>query len=149
MNKVFLVGNLGRAPEEGGKGEVKIAKFSVATSRRVKRGDVWEDETDWHNAVAFGKTAENCLRFLDKGSKVCVEGQLRTRSWLKEGEATKRYATEVVVDRVEFLSRKSGGEGEGEGGGEGSGWGAKHHETRIPAPASPSSDSNFDDDVPF
>lgn len=108
-NKVQLIGNLGSNPEikvlnEGR----KMARFSIATNENYKSmsGD-WVKETQWHNLVAWGKTAEIVEKYLEKGLEVAVEGKLVNRSYVdKNGE--KRYATEVVVNEILLLdSRKN------------------------------------------
>ncbi len=105
-NRVQLIGNLGNDPEvlelESGK---KLAKFSIATndSYRNSSGEVIKD-TQWHNVVAWGKTAEIIEKYLVKGKEVAVEGKLTTRSYeTKEGE--KRYTTEVVCNELLMLGK--------------------------------------------
>ena len=98
VNKVILIGNLGAKPEikfsEDGKA---IAIFSIATSESWTDKTTGEkvEKTEWHRIAVFGKLADIAQKYLDKGSKVYIEGQLRTRSWEKNGE--KRYATDIVV----------------------------------------------------
>jgi single-strand DNA-binding protein len=106
-NRVQLIGNLGNNPEiitlESGK---KLAKFSIATneSYRNSQGEKVTD-TQWHNVVAWNKTAEIIERYLEKGSEVAVEGKLTSRSYeTKEGE--KKYITEVVCNEVLMLGGK-------------------------------------------
>ena len=106
-NRVQLIGNLGNNPEmitlESGK---KIAKFSIATNESYKnsQGEKVTD-TQWHNVVAWNKTAEIIERYLEKGTEVAIEGKLTSRSYeTKEGE--KRYITEVVVSEVLMLGNK-------------------------------------------
>ena len=106
-NKVQLIGNLGSNPEiitlESGK---KLAKFSIATNERYKntQGEQVTD-TQWHNIVAWNKTAEIIEKYLEKGSEVAVEGKLTTRSYeTKEGE--KRYFTEVICNEILMLGGK-------------------------------------------
>ena len=106
-NKVQLIGNLGNNPEmitlESGK---KIAKFSIATNESYKnsQGEKVTD-TQWHNVVAWNKTAEIIERYLEKGTEVAIEGKLTSRSYeTKEGE--KKYITEVVCNEVVLLGGK-------------------------------------------
>lgn len=106
-NKVQLIGNLGNNPEiitlESGK---KLAKFSIATNESYKnaQGEKVTD-TQWHNVVAWNKTAEIIEQYLEKGSEVAIEGKLTSRSYeTKEGE--KRYVTEVVVSELLMLGGK-------------------------------------------
>lgn len=103
MNKVTIVGTLGRDPEVKFSQEGKaICTLSVATNESVKNGDKWEKKTDWHSITLFGKRAETAGQYLSKGSKVAIEGKLQTRSWEKDGK--KQYKTEVFVSEIEFLS---------------------------------------------
>jgi len=100
-NKVQLIGNLGANPEvrEYGK-DKKVARFSIATqeSHRDKDGS-WVKETQWHNLVAWGKTAEIVEKYLEKGKEVAIEGKLTSRSY-EDKEGVKRYITEVVVNEL-------------------------------------------------
>lgn len=122
MNKVILIGNLGRAPEtkttQNGK---TVCTFSVATNER--RGG--QDSTEWHNIVAWDKTAELCQRYLTKGSKVGIEGRIQTRSWDDQQSGQKRYRTEIVAWQVEFLDPKGQGQGGGGYGGQQGGYGGQ------------------------
>lgn len=98
VNKVILLGNLGRDPEvKATSSGSSIANFSIATSRKVNG----ETQTEWHNIVAFGKVAEICAQYLKKGSSVYIEGRLRTRDWVKDGQ--KHYTTEILCDMVQML----------------------------------------------
>ncbi|MDP5093047.1 MAG: single-stranded DNA-binding protein [Polaribacter sp.] len=106
-NKVQLIGNLGSNPEiitlDGGK---KIAKFSIATNESYKnaQGEKVTD-TQWHNVVAWNKTADIIEKYLEKGNEVAIEGKLTSRSYdTKEGE--KRYITEVVINELLMLGKK-------------------------------------------
>lgn len=109
VNKVILVGNLGKDPEvnhlEGG---VAVAKFSLATSEPYtdKNGNR-VDQTEWHNIVCWRKLAEVAEKYLKKGSAIYVEGKLRTRSYDKDN--IKRYFTEIVADTFSMLDRKPEG----------------------------------------
>ena len=119
VNKVILIGNLGKKPElrytPGGQA---VGQFSIATNERWggKDGQPAQERTEWHRIVVWGRTAENCGQYLDKGRSVYVEGRLQTREWTdKEGQ--KRYTTEIVAQTVQFLGGK-GGDGGGGGGGD-------------------------------
>lgn len=104
VNKVILLGNLGRDPEvKATSSGSSIANFSIATSRKVNG----ETQTEWHNIVAFGKVAEICAQYLRKGSSVYIEGRLRTRDWVKDGQ--KHYTTEILCDMVQMLGGTGGG----------------------------------------
>lgn len=105
-NKVNLIGNLGKDPEivnlDSG---VKIAKFSLVTSETYKNKQGERvSETEWHNIVIFGKLAEIVEKYVSKGSKVDVEGKIKTRSWEKDGE--KKYATDIIVNELVMLDSK-------------------------------------------
>jgi single-strand DNA-binding protein len=123
VNKVILVGNLGKDPEvrftPSGRA---VAKFPLATT------DSWTDQesgrqerTEWHNVVVWGKQAESCGQYLAKGRQVYIEGSIRSRSY-DDKDGNKRYITEIVAQRVQFLGGGGGGarpsqEGGGSGGG--------------------------------
>ncbi|MGB6152680.1 MAG: single-stranded DNA-binding protein, partial [Pricia sp.] len=106
-NKVQLIGNVGNAPEmtvlESGK---KVIRFSLATNENYKNANGEKvQRTDWHNLVAWGKTAEIIDRYAGKGKQIAVEGKLTSRSYeTKEGE--KRYITEVVINELVLLGSK-------------------------------------------
>jgi single-strand DNA-binding protein len=111
LNKVIIIGRLGRDPEDRvTAGGTRVSNFSLATNQfRPANGNGTQQEiTEWHRVVAFGKSAELCLQFLHKGSQVCVEGALQTRTWEKPpGE--RHYITEIVASRVTFLDGKGKG----------------------------------------
>jgi single-strand DNA-binding protein len=116
LNKVMLIGNLGRDPEiRYSKGGAAIANFSIATSEQWtdKQSGERQEKTEWHRVVAFGKVAEIFEKYLSKGSKVYIEGRLQTRSWEKDGQ--NHYTTEIVVSSFQFLG---GGRTESQGGGD-------------------------------
>jgi single-strand DNA-binding protein len=121
VNKVILIGNLGRDPElRYTQGGGPVASLSVATTRkwRNKQSNEMVEETEWHRVSVFGQQAEHCNNYLSKGRMVYVEGRLRTRSY-DDKDGIKRYSTEVIADTVQFL----GGRGEGGGGRSGGGGG--------------------------
>ena len=107
-NKVQLIGNLGMNPEiktlDSGK---KLAKFSIATNESYKnaKGEKVED-TQWHNLVAWGKTADIIEKYLQKGNEVAIEGKLNNRSY-DDKDGNKRYITEIVVNELLMLGSKS------------------------------------------
>lgn len=110
MNKVMLIGNLTRDPELSTiPSGVSVCKFSIAVNRRFADTE-GNRQTDFFNIVAWRALGENCGKYLKKGSKVGVVGQLQTRSWEQDGQ--KRYATDIVADEVEFLSPKNAAGGE-------------------------------------
>lgn len=111
LNKVFLIGNLGKDPEvKYSKGGNAVCTLRVACTERVKEGDEWKDHTEWIDVVTFGKTAENAGQYLAKGRSVHVEGGIRTRKW-KDKDGNDRYSTEVVCRNLMFLGGKDGGGG--------------------------------------
>ena len=106
-NKVQLIGNLGLDPEiknlDGGK---KLAKMSIATNETYKNNKGEKvTETQWHNLIAWGKTAEICEKFLKKGSEIAVEGKLVNRNYTDK-EGIKRYVTEIEIHEVLMLDAK-------------------------------------------
>lgn len=105
-NKVQLIGNLGNDPEiitlESGK---KLAKFSLATNESYKNAQGEKvSQTNWHNLIAWGKTAEIVEKYVSKGKELAIEGKLTTRSW-EDKDGMKRYATEVVVNELLMLCK--------------------------------------------
>jgi single-strand DNA-binding protein len=113
LNKVQLIGNLGKDPElTYTPSGVAVAKFSIATGERWKDQEGnFQEKTEWHNIVAWRKLAEICGQYLKKGSKVYVEGKLQTRSWDDKNTGAKRYSTEIVVDDLIMLDSKGAGTG--------------------------------------
>ena len=111
MNKVILIGNLARDPElittNNG---VSLCKFSLAVQRNFSGSD-GEREADFLPIIVWRGQAENCSRYLTKGSKCAVCGNIQTRSYEAQ-DGTKRYVTEIVADSVEFLNTKGSGEGQ-------------------------------------
>jgi single-strand DNA-binding protein len=110
INKVILIGNLGKDPEvkylEGG---VAVAKFSLATSETIRdRNGNKTEQTEWHNIVLWRGLAEVAEKFLKKGSTVYIEGKIRSRSW-EDKEGTKKYITEIVGDNLTLLNKREEG----------------------------------------
>lgn len=106
-NKVQLIGHLGKAPEiinlESGK---KLAKFSMATNENYKNAQgEKQSETQWHNLVAWNKTAEIIEKYVDKGREIAIEGKLTSRSY-EDKDGNKRYITEIVVNELLLLGNK-------------------------------------------
>jgi single-strand DNA-binding protein len=109
INKVFLVGRLGKDPEHRATaGGTPVSTFSLATDRFRKQNGNLEKDTEWHRVVAYGKSAELCNHYLHKGNLVGVEGSLETRSW-ENPPGQKHYITEIVAARVAFLDTKGNG----------------------------------------
>jgi single-strand DNA-binding protein len=105
LNKVMLTGRLGKDVElRVTPNGSSVATFSVASSRNVKDGDGWKEQTEWFNVVAWEKLAETCANYLHKGSRVYIEGRLQTREYEKDGQ--KRYFTEVITNDLIMLDSK-------------------------------------------
>ena len=145
INKVILVGNLGRDPEtrympSGG----AVTNVSIATSKSWRDRDSGEqkERTEWHRIVFFNRLAEIASEYLKRGSKVYVEGELRTREWEREGQ--KHYTTEIVANEMQMLDSR----GEGGMGAMGGGGSAPSRSQQSDDFGPPPSD-DFDDDIPF
>ena len=114
VNKVILLGNVGKDPEiRSTPGGTMVANLTLATSDRQKdaQGN-WQDRTEWHNLVAFQRTAEIIRDYVKKGSKLYVEGKIQTRSWDDKESGQKRYRTEIIINDISLLSgRDEGGAG--------------------------------------
>lgn len=134
VNKVILVGNLGADPElKYTSSNRPVCNLSVATNETYKdKSGQKQEKVEWHRVTVWGDQAENCSKFLAKGRSVYLEGRLQTRSW-DDKDGQKRYATEIVADRVVFL----GGDGSGKSAG-------KHTRTTASAPA-----ADDDANLPF
>src|SRR5579875_1533294 len=117
VNKVLLLGNVGKDPEiRSTPNGTMVANFTLATSERQKdaQGN-WQDRTEWHNLVAFGRVAEIIRDYVKKGSKLFIEGKIQTRSWDDKESGQKRYRTEILVNDLQMLGGRGGSEG-GSGG---------------------------------
>jgi single-strand DNA-binding protein len=160
VNKVILVGRLGKDPEmRYSQSQMAIASFSLATGEKRKDGASgnWIDHTEWHNVVTFGKTAELCNNYLKKGREVYIEGKISTRKW-QDKEGKDRWTTEIIASNVQFI----GGKGDGQSSdsqyqGGGGSYGGGSAAAMDPLDSLPSADSlassgdvSFDDDdIPF
>jgi len=143
LNKVMLIGNLGKDPEvRYTPSGMAVASFSIATSERFKnKNGEWEERTEWHNVVLWGRQAEIAGEYLAKGRTVYIEGRLQTRKW-QDKDGRDRWTTEVVGEKMQML-----GGGRGEGGGKGAG---RSEETGFGgAPPFDEPAFNPDDDIPF
>jgi single-strand DNA-binding protein len=111
VNKVILVGNLGKDPEvKFTPNGVPVAKFSLATNERFKdKAGEWQERTEWHNIVAWQRLAEIVGEYVKKGSKIYIEGRLQTSSWEDKQSGEKKYRTEIIASDLVLL----GGRGEG------------------------------------
>lgn len=151
VNKVILLGNVGRDPEtRSTPGGMLVATFSIATSSNQKdpQGN-WQERTEWHNIVAFGRTAEIVRDYVKKGTKLYVEGRIQTRNWEdKEHAGVKHYRTEIVVNDLSLLSGREEGAG---GYSRSSGAAASSVDQRPPAGQDDYAQSAeiSDDDIPF
>jgi single-strand DNA-binding protein len=149
VNKVILVGNLGADPDlrytSSGSPvcELRLATNESWTDKQGQR----QERTEWHRVIVWGKTGENCSKYLSKGRQVYLEGRLQTRSW-DDKDGNKRYTTEIVANDVQFLSGGSGGGGGGGGGPRGGGGGGGGGGYEPPPPADPGF-GGPDDDIPF
>jgi single-strand DNA-binding protein len=108
VNKVILIGNVGKDPEiRTSGGGMTIASFSLATADRVKEEGEWADKTEWHNLVAFQRTAEIVRDYVKKGSQLYIEGKIQTRSWDDKQSGEKKYRTEILVNELSMLGDRS------------------------------------------
>lgn len=149
VNKVILLGNVGKDPEtRSTPGGMLVANFTLATSDRQKdpQGN-WQDRTEWHNLVAFGRTAEIIRDYVKKGSKLFIEGKIQTRSWDDKETGAKRYRTEIIVNDLSLLS----GREEGAGGYSRSSSSASNMDQRPPASQDEYAQAAeiSDEDIPF
>jgi single-strand DNA-binding protein len=106
VNKVILIGNLGKDPEvKYTQGGMPVAKFTLATNDRFKdKEGNWQDRTEWHNVTAFQRLAEIVGEYLKKGGKCYIEGSLRTSSWDDKETGQKKYKTEIIANDLVLLS---------------------------------------------
>ena len=106
LNKVMLIGRLGRDPETRySANNTPICNFSLATSDRIRKGDTFEEKTEWHRIVVFGSQAENASKFLKKGSFVFVEGKIQSRTY-QDKEGNERTVVEIIANSLNFLDPK-------------------------------------------
>src|SRR5437868_9641603 len=157
VNKVILIGNLGRDPEvRYTRSGQAVANFTVATNEAwTDKSGQKQERTEWHRIVVWGKAAEHCGEYLSKGRQVYIEGRLQTREWTNK-EGVKQYTTEVVANPVGGVVFLAGGE-RGPGRGAGRSGGAPADDFGTPPPgmdAEPPSGGgggakSSDDDIPF
>lgn len=111
VNKVILIGALGSDPEvKTTRADESMARMRVATNRRVQRNGQWEDETEWHTVVAFGKSADFAGKYLKKGRQVYIEGRLQTTKWVDRNQI-ERLTTSVVVETIRALGKREDDQG--------------------------------------
>jgi len=161
VNKVILIGNLGRDPEvRYAPSGSAICNVTIATSRQWKNKDSGErqEETEWHRVVFYDRLAEVAGEYLKKGRPVYVEGRLKTRKWTDK-DGVEKYTTEIVADQMQLLgSREGGGGGGGDDSGGGGGYAPRSAPPAGRAPAAPAGKApaksstgfdDMDDDIPF
>jgi single-strand DNA-binding protein len=154
VNKVILIGNLGKDPEtrylpSGG----AVANVTVATTEgwKDKTSGEAKERTEWHNVVFYSKLAEIVGQYLKKGSQVYVEGSIRTRKW-QDKEGHDRYTTEIIANEMQMLGGKGGGGSSApmdRGGDRSETGGSASRGGKAPAVAEPSDKGFEDDDIPF
>lgn len=147
VNKVILIGNLGRDPEVRymPSGDA-IANLSVATTETWKdKAGEKQEATEWHRVVFFGKQAEICGQYLKKGSQIYVEGSLRTRKW-QDKDGNDRYTTEIVATEMQMLGSRGAGTAASN---DSPGQEQPEPAAARPASAKSATGADFDDDIPF
>jgi single-strand DNA-binding protein len=146
LNKVLLIGNLGRDPElRSTPSGQQRATFSLATNRQWKdKNGERQEQTEWHNIVVWGKQAEIAQKYLTKGRQIFVEGRLQTRSWDDAQTGAKRFMTEIVCDNFQMLGKRGGFEGDMDAGAPAGGGGGPSYDEGLGGPGAPE-----DDDIPF
>jgi len=136
VNKVILIGNLGKDPEvkHSASGTAWGSISLATTERRKDQSGAWQDHTEWHRVVVLGRIAELAKEYLRRGSKVYIEGRLQTRKYTDKKDNIERYQTEIVANEMEMLDGKSI---------------TTPTASNNSAPTSLDGDSNYDDDIPF
>lgn len=159
VNKVILLGNLGRDPEVRytPSGEA-VANYSIATTETWKdKGGQRQEKTEWHNVVMYRRLAEIAGEYLKKGSQVYIEGRLQTRKW-QDKQGNDRYTTEIVADHMQMLGQRDGGGASDRRGGSrqdyhpapSKGEGREQELRQEPKPPGPAANfDDMDDDIPF
>ncbi|VAW85243.1 Single-stranded DNA-binding protein [hydrothermal vent metagenome] len=154
INKVILIGNLGKDPElRYMSSGAAVANLTLATSESWKDKQTGEqtERTEWHNLVFYARLAEIAGEYLKKGSKIYVEGRLQTRKWQDKNTGTDRYSTEIVVNEMQMLDSRGGGGGDF-GGATARAPASAPAQQQQPAQSSPPANQgrdDFDDDIPF
>lgn len=146
LNKVILIGNLGRDPEirttQSGQ---TVAQLRVATSRRWRdRDGNRQEQTEWHDIVCWGRQAEVAGQYLTRGKLISVEGRLQTRSWDDQQTGQKRYRTEIVCDNFQMLGSRGDNQGQ-----QGYGGQSRREQPRSAPPDQGFDAGEQDDDIPF
>lgn len=156
VNKVILIGNLGKDPEvKFTPNGTPVAKFSLATNERFKdKSGEFQDRTEWHNIVAWQRLAEIVGEYVKKGSKVYIEGRIHTDSWDDKETGQKKYRTEIIAQDLVLLSGRGEG-GESEGGSRGysrgvsAGGGNNYDQSHAPQRDDAAHTQITDEDIPF
>ena len=165
VNKVILVGNVGRDPEvrsfAGGGGTLTTVSLATSEQWKDKNTGQMTEQTEWHRVVFYGRLAEIAAEYVRKGGKIYVEGSLHTRKWQDKATGQDRYSTEIKAQSMQLLDGRSGGGGGGQPSapeGDYSYGQDDYQQSSRPArpaapannkPAAPSANSDFDDDHPF
>ena len=144
INKVILIGNMGRDPEvRYTPNGLAVANINIATTEswKDKQSGENQERTEWHRIVMYGRLAEITGEYLKKGSKIYIEGRLQTRKWQDKNTGQDRYTTEVVADSMQMLDSK--------GGNGGSMSNPENSMENNATPATADAGAGFDDDIPF
>jgi single-strand DNA-binding protein len=152
VNKAFLLGHVGKDPEiRSTNGGTIVASFSLATADRQKdRQGNWQDNTEWHNLVAFNRTAEIVRDYVRKGSQLLIEGKIQTRTWDDRESGQRKYRTEVFVYELTLLGTSSEDQGRSSNGGSYARKGAAGFGHSRPGDAEDYSDEGITaSDIPF
>jgi single-strand DNA-binding protein len=145
LNKAMIIGRLGKDPDvRYTQSNTAVANLSIATSERYKdKSGEWKETTEWHRVVAWGRTAEICQEYLQKGSQVYIEGSIQTNKW-EDKEGQTRYTTEIKARRMLMLDSKSSSNGQGV---------PAASQSKASEPISSTDDlddfEDIDDDLPF
>lgn len=142
VNKVILVGNLGNDPDsKSTQSGSTVTNITVATSEtwKDKQSGNQEERTEWHRVVFFNRLAEIAAQYLKKGSKVYIEGSLRTRKW-QDNNGQDRYTTEIVASEMQMLDSKGDNQGNSNN---------EYQQPQAPKVPTGGFDNAFDDDIPF
>ena len=142
VNKVILVGNVGKDPEvRYSQSGTPVANFSLATNERFKdRNGEWQERTEWHSVVAWQRLAEIVGEYVARGSKLYVEGKIQTSSWEDRQSGERKYCTEVVARDLLLLGPRGNGEGEHQ---------RPTHNENEDQPSAAGPGESADEDIPF
>lgn len=152
LNKAMIIGRLGQDPEvRYTQSNTAVATLNIATNERFKdRNGEFQERTEWHRVVAWGRTAEICQEYLKKGSQVYIEGPIQTREW-EDKDGQKRYTTEIKALTLTMLDSPGGRQGgaPGPGGGRGAASGSASGGQSSESVSLDDSFDDMDDDLPF